>query len=35
MLQGINLGQLMAPIGILLAWLTLAFAVSLRIFRWR
>jgi ABC-type multidrug transport system permease subunit len=35
MLQGINLGQLMAPVGILLAWLTLAFAVSLRIFRWR
>jgi ABC-2 type transport system permease protein len=35
MLQGTNLGQLMAPIGILLAWLTVAFAVSLRIFRWR
>jgi ABC-2 type transport system permease protein len=35
MLQGTNLGQLMGPIGILLAWLTLAFAVSLRIFRWR
>jgi ABC-2 type transport system permease protein len=35
MLQGTNLGQLMAPIAILLAWLTVAFAVSLRIFRWR
>jgi ABC-2 type transport system permease protein len=35
MLQGTNLGQLMGPIGILLVWLTLAFAVSLRIFRWR
>ena len=35
MLQGTNLGQLLAPIGILLAWLTVAFAVSLRIFRWR
>jgi ABC-2 type transport system permease protein len=35
MLQGTNLGQMLAPIGILLAWLTVAFAVSLRIFRWR
>lgn len=35
MLQGMNLGQLMAPMGILLAWLIVPFAVSLRIFRWR
>jgi ABC-type multidrug transport system permease subunit len=35
MLQGMSLGQLTAPIAILLAWLTAAFAVSLRIFRWR
>ena len=35
MLQGIGLGQMMAPVGILLAWLVAPFAVSLRIFRWR
>jgi ABC-2 type transport system permease protein len=35
MLQGMNLGQLIAPLGILLAWLVVPFAVSLRIFRWR
>jgi ABC-type multidrug transport system permease subunit len=35
MLQGMNLGQMMAPVGILLAWFVLPFAVSLRIFRWR
>jgi ABC-type multidrug transport system permease subunit len=35
MLQGMSLGQLGAPIGILLVWLVAAFAVSLRIFRWR
>jgi ABC-type multidrug transport system permease subunit len=35
MLQGMNLGQLAAPVGILLAWLALSFAVSVRIFRWR
>ena len=35
MLQGTNLGQQTAQIGILLAWLVVAFAVSLRIFRWR
>jgi ABC-2 type transport system permease protein len=35
MLQGTNLGQQTAQIGILLAWLVAAFAVSLRIFRWR
>ena len=35
MLQGTNLGQQMAQIGILLAWLVVAFAISLRIFRWR
>jgi ABC-2 type transport system permease protein len=35
MLQGMNLGQLIAPVGILLAWFVAPFAVSLRIFRWR
>jgi ABC-type multidrug transport system permease subunit len=35
MLQGMNLGEMIAPIGILLAWLAVPFAVSLRIFRWR
>jgi ABC-type multidrug transport system permease subunit len=35
MLQGMNLGQMMAPVGILLAWFVVPFAVSLRIFRWR
>jgi ABC-type multidrug transport system permease subunit len=35
MLQGMSLGQLAVPIAILLAWLVVPFAVSLRIFRWR
>jgi ABC-type multidrug transport system permease subunit len=35
MLQGMNLGQMIAPVGILLAWIVVPFAVSLRIFRWR
>jgi ABC-type multidrug transport system permease subunit len=35
MLQGMSLGQLTAPVGILLAWFVVPFAVSLRIFRWR
>ena len=35
MLQGMNLGQLTAQLAILLAWLVVAFAISLRIFRWR
>jgi ABC-2 type transport system permease protein len=35
MLQGLSLGQLMAPVAILLAWLTVPFLVALRIFRWR
>jgi ABC-2 type transport system permease protein len=35
MLQGTSLGQQTAQIGILLAWLVVAFAISLRIFRWR
>jgi ABC-type multidrug transport system permease subunit len=35
MLQGMNLGQMMPQIGILLAWFVVPFAVSLRIFRWR
>jgi ABC-type multidrug transport system permease subunit len=35
MLQGMNMGQMLTPIAILLAWLAVPFAVSLRIFRWR
>jgi len=35
MLQGMNLGQLALQVGILMAWLVVPFAVSLRIFRWR
>ena len=35
MLQGLNLGQLIAPVAILLAWLVVPFAVSLKIFRWK
>jgi ABC-type multidrug transport system permease subunit len=35
MLQGMNLGQLMVPVAILMAWFVVPFAVSLRIFRWR
>jgi len=35
MLQGMTLGQEMVPVEILFAWLIVAFAVSLRIFRWR
>jgi ABC-type multidrug transport system permease subunit len=35
MLQGMNMGQLIAPVGILLAWFVVPFTVSLRIFRWR
>ncbi len=35
MLQGMQLSHMMAPVGILLAWFALPFAVSLRIFRWR
>jgi ABC-type multidrug transport system permease subunit len=35
MLQGTSLGHLIAPVGILLAWFIVPFAVSLRIFRWR
>jgi ABC-type polysaccharide/polyol phosphate export permease len=35
MLQGMNLGQLFTPIAILLAWLVVPFAISLKIFRWR
>jgi len=30
-----NLGQLMVPVAILMAWFGVPFAVSLRIFRWR
>jgi ABC-type multidrug transport system permease subunit len=35
MLQGLDLTQQMLPVAILLAWLVIPFAVSLRIFRWR
>lgn len=35
MLQGMNLGQLAVPVGILVAWFIVPFAVSLRIFRWK
>ena len=35
MLQGMGLGQMAVPVGIMLAWLVAAFAVSVRIFRWR
>jgi ABC-type multidrug transport system permease subunit len=35
MLQGIGLQHMIAPIAILLAWLAVSFAVSVRIFRWR
>ena len=35
MLQGMNMGQMITPIAILLAWLVIPFAVSLKIFRWR
>jgi len=35
MLQGMNLGQMMAQVAVLLAWFVVSFAVSLRIFRWR
>jgi ABC-2 type transport system permease protein len=35
MLQGIGLNHLLAPVGIMLLWFVVPFAVSLRIFRWR
>jgi ABC-2 type transport system permease protein len=35
MLQGTSLQHLIAPIGILFAWLVVPFTVALRIFRWR
>jgi ABC-2 type transport system permease protein len=35
MLQGVNLGQLVTQMAILLTWLVVAFTISLRIFRWR
>jgi ABC-2 type transport system permease protein len=35
MLQGMNLAQMTAPVMVLIAWLLVCFAVSLRIFRWR
>ena len=35
MLQGMNIGQMMAQVGILVTWFVVPFAVSLRIFRWR
>jgi ABC-2 type transport system permease protein len=35
MLQGLSLGQMIGPMAVLLAWLIVPFAVSLKIFRWR
>lgn len=35
MLQGVRLGQLGAPMAILLVWLVVPYAVSLKIFRWK
>jgi ABC-type polysaccharide/polyol phosphate export permease len=35
MLQGMNLGQQLTQMAILLTWLVVAFAIALRIFRWR
>jgi ABC-type multidrug transport system permease subunit len=35
MLQGIGLNHLIMPVGILLAWLVIPFAVTMKIFRWR
>ena len=35
MLQGVALRQLLAPVGILLIWLAVPYAVSLKIFRWK
>jgi ABC-2 type transport system permease protein len=35
MLQGTNLGHMMAQVAILVAWFVVPFAISLRIFRWR
>jgi ABC transporter DrrB family efflux protein len=35
MLQGMNLGQMISPVAILLAWLIVPFVIALRIFRWR
>ena len=35
MLQGMNLSQLLVPVAILLVWLIVPFAISLRIFRWK
>jgi len=35
MLQGMSLGQLAVPLGILLVWFVVPFGVSLRIFRWK
>jgi len=35
MLQGIGLNHLAMPLAILLAWLVVPFAVTMRIFRWR
>jgi len=35
MLQGLNLGQQLVQVGILVAWFVIPFAISLRIFRWR
>jgi ABC-type multidrug transport system permease subunit len=35
MLEGMSLGELLVPIGIMTAWSTISFALALRWFRWR
>jgi ABC-type polysaccharide/polyol phosphate export permease len=35
MLQGVGINHLLMPVMILLAWLVVPFAISLKIFRWR
>jgi len=35
MLQGLGMSQMVSPVAILLAWLVIPFAISLKIFRWR
>jgi ABC-type polysaccharide/polyol phosphate export permease len=35
MLQGTELGHMMTPLAILLAWFVVPFAVAVKVFRWR
>ncbi len=35
MLQGVGIGHLLVPVSIMLAWVVVPFAVSVKIFRWR